>query len=57
MNLPPNPKWLIHRAMKTEMDRRLDRVREYLITQEKLTPPARLHYDALMRRLTNKETK
>lgn len=49
----PTP--LIDWVQKTEMDRRLERVREYLLTQEQLTPLARLEFDALMRRVTEKK--
>lgn len=49
----PTP--LINWVQKTEMDRRLERVREYLLTQEQLTPMARLEYDALMRRMKGKK--
>lgn len=49
----PTP--LIDWVQKTEMDRRLERVREYLLTQEQLTPSVRLEYDALMRRMTEKK--
>ena len=49
------PTKLIDWVQKTEMDRRLERVREYLLTQEQLTPFARLEYDALIRRMTEKK--
>ncbi len=47
---------LIKKAMMTEMDRRLDLMREYLLMQEKMTPLAALEYNVLMAKLT-KETK
>lgn len=46
---------LIARVQKTEMDRRLEQVREYLLTQEQLTPTARLEYDALMMRIQGRK--
>jgi len=46
-------KKIIRQVLKTEMDRRLERVREYLLTQEQLTPIAKVEYDKLIRRLTN----
>jgi hypothetical protein len=42
---------IIKRAMKTEMDRRLDLMREYLLMQEKMTPLARFDYTVLMAKL------
>jgi len=52
MNEPKKPNDLIRQAMKTEMDRRLDLVREHLLMQEKMTPLAREVYLRLMIRLT-----
>lgn len=42
---------LIKQAMKTEMDRRLDLMREYLLMQEKMTPLAQFDYTVLMAKL------
>jgi hypothetical protein len=39
---------IIKKAMQTEMDRRLDLMREYLLMQEKMTPLAALEYNVLM---------
>jgi hypothetical protein len=50
MDKPKKPD-LIKRAMKTEMDRRLDLMREYLLMQEKMTPPAQFAYNLLMAKL------
>jgi len=55
MTTPKKPTPLIDSVQKTEMDRRLERLREFLLTQEQLTPLARLEYDALMRRMTEKK--
>ena len=46
---------LIKKAMKTEMDRRLDLMREYLLMQEKMTPLAALEYNVLMAKLTKEK--
>jgi hypothetical protein len=42
---------IIKKAMQTEMDRRLDLMREYLLMQEKMTPLAALEYNVLMSKL------
>ena len=42
---------LIKRSLQTEMDRRLDLMREYLLMQEKMTPLAALEYNVLMAKL------
>ena len=42
---------IIKKAMQTEMDRRLDLMREYLLMQEKMTPLAQFEYRRLMIRL------
>jgi hypothetical protein len=47
---------IIKKAMQTEMDRRLDLMREYLLMQEKMTPLAKFDYTVLMAKLT-KDTK
>ncbi len=46
----PKPN-IIKKAMQTEMDRRLDLMREYLLMQEKMTPLALLEYNVLMAKL------
>jgi hypothetical protein len=51
MNEPKKPNDIIKQAMKTEMDRRLDLMREYLLMQEKMTPLAKFEYRRLMIRL------
>lgn len=51
MDKPKKPNDLIKNSMKTEMDRRLERVREYLIMQETLTPLASFEYHCLMTRI------
>jgi len=55
MDKPKKPNDLIKNSMKTEMDRRLERVREYLMMQEALTPLASFEYHCLMTRLNKKE--
>lgn len=53
----PKPKKpsLIDKTLKTEMDRRLARVREYLITVEQATPAARFEYAVLLKKLMRNE--
>jgi hypothetical protein len=51
MDEPKKPKPDIKKLMQTEMDRRLEGVREYLISQEELTPLARFEYAVLMAKL------
>ena len=56
MNKPPPKKpSLIDRTMKTELDRRIERLREYLIHQEELTPLARFEYAVLMAKMTKEK--
>jgi hypothetical protein len=43
---------IIKKAMQTEMDRRLDLMRQYLLMQEKMTPLSALEYNVLMAKLT-----
>ena len=43
--------FLIWITQKTEMDRRLERLREYLLTKEQLTPEVDKEYSDLMRKL------
>jgi len=55
MDEPKKPKRnIIKKLMQTEMDRRLERVREYLIMQEELTPLAKFEYTVLMAKLKRK---
>lgn len=56
MDEPKKPKRdIIKKSMQTEMDRRLERLREYLISQEELTPLARFEYAVLMAKLTKEK--
>lgn len=55
MNEPKKPKPDIKKLMQTEMDRRLERVREYLIMQEELTPLAQFEYNVLISKLTKEK--
>ena len=54
MDKPKKPS-LIDKSLKTEMDRRLARVREYLITVEQATPAARFEYTLLIAKLMGKK--
>lgn len=53
----PKPKKpsLVDASIKTEMDRRMARVREYLMTIEDLTPLAKFEYAVLLKKLTEKK--
>ena len=42
---------IIKQSLQTEMDRRLDLMRQYLLMQEKMTPLAALEYNVLMSKL------
>lgn len=56
MNKPsPKKPSLIEQCMKTELDRRIERVREYLIHQEELTPIARFEYAVLMSKMAKEK--
>jgi len=55
MNEPKKPNDIIRKSMQTEMDRRLERLREYLIMQEELTPFASFEFNCLMTRLKGEE--
>jgi hypothetical protein len=56
MDEPKKPKPnIIKKSMQTEMDRRLERVREFLIMQEELTPLASFEFHCLMTKLKRKE--
>jgi len=55
MDKPPKKPSLIDKALKTEMDRRMARVREYLITIEQATPAAQFEYNLLLKKLTGKK--
>lgn len=54
--MPDKPKKpdLIDKSIKTEMDRRMARVREYLMTIEDLTPLADFEYRLLMQKMKEK---
>jgi len=54
-NPPPKKPSLIDKSLKTEMDRRMARVREYLITIEDLTPLAKFEYTVLIAKLTGEK--
>lgn len=55
--MPDKPKKpdLIDQSIKTEMDRRMARVREYLITIEDLTPLADFEYRVLLSKIMEKK--
>lgn len=55
MDKPPKKPSLIDKALKTEMDRRMAKVREYLMTVEELTPLAKFEYTVLLAKLTKKK--
>jgi len=55
MNEPKKSRNIIGKSMKTEMDRRLERLREFLIMQEELTPLASFEFHCLMTRLKGEE--
>lgn len=55
MSKPIHPKKIIAHTMKTELDLRIERLREYLLMREKLGPIAEREFDALMARLTNRD--
>jgi hypothetical protein len=54
--VPDKPKKpdLINKAIKTEMDRRMARIREYLMTIEDLTPLAEFEYRQLISKMKDK---
>lgn len=52
---PPKKPSLIDKSLKTEMDRRMARVREYLMTVEDLTPLAKFEYTVLVAKLTGEK--
>lgn len=54
--MPDKPKKpdLINKAIKTEMDRRMARIREYLMTIEDLTPLAEFEYRQLISKMKDK---
>jgi len=54
MDKPPKKPSLIDKTLKTEMDRRMARVREYLMTIEVLTPIADFEYRQLIKKMTEK---
>ena len=53
MDKPKKPN-LIDASIKTEMDRRMKLLREYLMTVEDLTPLADFEYRQLIKKMTEK---
>jgi hypothetical protein len=55
--MPDKPKKpeVINQAMKTEMDRRMEQLREYLMTIEDLTPLAEFEYAVLLAKMKEKK--
>ena len=51
----PKKPALIDKAIKTEMDRRMARVREYLMTIEDLTPLAQFEYAVVLAKMKEKK--
>ena len=41
----------INKILKTEMDRRMERIREFLIHEEQLLPTTRSIYDTLIKKV------
>lgn len=41
----------INKILKTEMDRRMERIREFLIYEEQLLPTTRLIYENLIKKV------
>lgn len=54
MKNPAKKPSLIEKSLKTEMDRRMDMVREYLMTIEDLTPLVDFEYKQLLKKMTEK---
>jgi len=46
-------KVIIDKILKTEMDRRMERIREFLIHEEQLLPTTRSIYDNLIKKVKN----
>jgi len=46
-------KVIIDKILKTEMDRRMERIREFLIHEEQLLPTTRSIYDTLIKKVKN----
>lgn len=44
---------LIDKIIKTEMDRRMERIREFLLHEEQLLPTTRSIYDTLIKKVKN----
>lgn len=43
----------INKILKTEMDRRMERIREFLVHEEQLLPTTRLIYENLIKKVKN----
>lgn len=43
----------IDKILKTEMDRRMERIREFLLHEEQLLPTTRSIYDTLIKKVKN----
>lgn len=43
----------INKILKTEMDRRMERIREFLLHEEQLLPTTRSIYDTLIKKVKN----
>lgn len=55
MDKTPKKPSLIDRSLKTEMDRRMALLRDYLLTIETLTPIAKFEYEQLLRKMKGKK--
>ncbi len=44
---------LIDKILKTELDRRMERIREFLVHEEQLLPTTRLIYENLIKKVKN----
>ena len=51
---PKKPE-VINNAIKTEMDRRMEKLREYLLNIEDLTPLAKFEYAVLLAKMKEKK--
>lgn len=43
----------INKILKTELDRRMERIREFLVHEEQLLPTTRLIYENLIKKVKN----
>ena len=55
MDKPPKKPSLIDKSLKTEMDRRMALLRDYLMTIETLTPIAKFEYEQLLKKMKGKK--